>query len=92
MVSYTFALVLTEVSDDAGDAVPGPVNGILGPYSVALKARLSQYWDAVSGRRVQVDWKPDVLLQVTETMKQWAESRSDGTKSPKPALRRATRT
>lgn len=72
MVSYTFALVLTVVSDDAGNAVPGPVSGILGPYSAALKARLSQFWDAVSGGRVQVGWSPDASLQVTQTMKQWA--------------------
>jgi len=73
MVSYTFALVLTVVSDDVGNPVPGGVSDIiLGAYSAALKTRLSQYWDAVSGGRVEFDWQPDVSLQVTQTMKEWA--------------------
>jgi hypothetical protein len=73
MVTYKFALVLTVVSDDDGDPVKGPVEGILGAYSTALKARLSRYWDAMSGGRVRVDWEADAPLQVEETMKEWAK-------------------
>jgi hypothetical protein len=73
MVSFTFAIVVTVVSDDDGYVVDGPVpNGILPAYFPALKARLSQYWDDVSGGRVQVNWASDVFLKVTQTMKQWA--------------------
>ena len=72
MVSFTFALVLSVVSDDNGDPVTG-VNGILGPYSDALKSRITQYWDDISGGRAKVDWAPDAPLQVMQTMPQWAK-------------------
>ena len=73
MVTYKFALVLTVVSDEDGDPVTGPVTGILGAYSTALKSRLSKYWDAISGGRVQIDWQADAALQVKETMPAWAK-------------------
>ena len=73
MASFTFALVLTVVSDDQGNAVTGPLNVNFGPYFAALKPRLSQYWDEMSGGRVQVSWAPDAQLTVTQTMKQWKD-------------------
>ncbi len=79
MVSFTFAMVVTVVSDGDGNVVDGPVpNGILPAYFPALKARLSEYRDDVSGGRVQVNWASDVFLKVTQTMKQWAALEKEG--------------
>lgn len=69
MPTHTFALVVTTVADGP---TTGPVTGILGAYAFALTTRLSSYWDAMSGGRVELAWAPAASLQVTQSMREWA--------------------
>ena len=72
MAAITFQIFETQVSDEAGNAVAGPVANIIGPYSTALEQSLTRFFDAASGGRIDADWLPAMTLRVPQTLPQWA--------------------
>jgi len=72
MAAVTFVLVETVVSDGSGGAATGAVGTVVGPYSAALKTRLTDFWRDISGGRVDLIWSADVELTVSQTLAEWS--------------------
>jgi hypothetical protein len=72
MAVCTFVIVETFVTPDNGGEGSGPHASPIGRYSAALKGHLSQFWEQMSGGRVEVRWAADRQFTVSQRLEEWS--------------------